>query len=263
MNQEKVGKYWDENATNWTKLARMGCDLYRDHVNMPAFLAMLPEVKGLYGLDIGCGEGENTRRIAERGAKIVAIDISPIFIKQAQVLEKEKPLGIEYEVASALELPFKDQTFDFAIATMSFMDIPEIEKVIQQAYRILKPNGFLQFSISHPCFSTPMWKWIYNDDGQKAALQCGKYFQEQNGEIDEWIFSRLPGNLKNTIPNFKVPRFTRPLSVWLNLLIEAGFTFEQFGEPKATDETVENFPYLADTQIIAYFLIVRCRKKEN
>jgi trans-aconitate methyltransferase len=41
-----------------------GHDIYRDHLNTPAFFAMLPDVEGLAGLDIGCGEGHNTRLLA-------------------------------------------------------------------------------------------------------------------------------------------------------------------------------------------------------
>src|SRR6185295_14532567 len=61
MTHEEAGKFWNENANTWTALARAGYDVYRDYVNTPAFLEMLPEVRGLEGLDIGCGEGHNTR----------------------------------------------------------------------------------------------------------------------------------------------------------------------------------------------------------
>jgi hypothetical protein len=64
MDHEGVGSYWDENAQAWAELARAGFDHYRDGLNTPAFLAMLPEVDGLVGLDLGCGEGHNTRLLA-------------------------------------------------------------------------------------------------------------------------------------------------------------------------------------------------------
>ena len=44
---------------------RAGYDHYRDGLNTPAFLAMLPETRGLSGLDIGCGEGHNTRLLVK------------------------------------------------------------------------------------------------------------------------------------------------------------------------------------------------------
>ena len=260
MDHKEVGEIWDENAPNWTKLNRMGCDVYRDHVNTPAFLLMLPNVDGLKGLDVGCGEGYNTRQVAEKGAVMTAIDISPAFIEQAKKLEEEQPLGIEYKTASAVELTFQDSDFDFAIATMSFMDIGETKQVIKEAWRILKPGGFLQFSISHPCFSTPKWDWIWDEHKRPVALKCGDYFRELNGEISEWIFGATPDNLKKTTPKFKIPVFTRTLSKWLNLLIDTGFVLEEFAEPKADNEALKKYPSLADTQIIAYFLIIRCRK---
>lgn len=61
-----VAKHWEANAETWTQHARAGYDVYRDALNTPAFLAMLPEIKGLEGLDIACGEGSNTRQLADR-----------------------------------------------------------------------------------------------------------------------------------------------------------------------------------------------------
>ena len=60
MNDREAGQLWNENADAWAELARAGYDVYRDHLNTPAFLAMLPNVSGLRGLDIGCGEGHTT-----------------------------------------------------------------------------------------------------------------------------------------------------------------------------------------------------------
>jgi hypothetical protein len=54
MDHEEGGRYWNANAGAWTKLGRAGYDVYRDYLNTPAFFAMLPDVGGLAGLDIGC-----------------------------------------------------------------------------------------------------------------------------------------------------------------------------------------------------------------
>ena len=152
MNHRDAGRLWNDSAASWTKLARAGYDTYRDHLNTPAFFQMLPNVAGLSGLDIGCGEGHNTRLLARRGAGMTAVDIAEVFIAHATQAETDQPLGIDYRVASAVELPFADATFDFATGFMSFMDIPETARVVSEAYRVLKSGGFLQFSIAHPCF---------------------------------------------------------------------------------------------------------------
>lgn len=96
MDHEEVGRYWDENADVWTELVRAGYDHYRDGLNTPAFLDMLPDVNSLSGLDVGCGEGHNTRLLAQRGARMTAIDISKSFIRHAGEAERKQPLGIRY-----------------------------------------------------------------------------------------------------------------------------------------------------------------------
>lgn len=260
MDHVSAGKFWDGNADAWTKLARAGYDVFRDHLNTPAFLTMLPPVEGLTGLDLGCGEGHNTRLIAQRGAKMTAIDIAETFIRHAQSEEKRAPLGITYATASAVELPFPDGAFDFATAFMSLMDIPETTRVLAEAFRVLRPGGFLQFSILHPCFNPPHRHNRRDEDGITYAIEVGDYFIDAQGRIDEWTFSAVSGSAHGRLPKFRVPRFHRPISEWLNLIVEAGFALERFAEPRPSDETVREHPQLQGAQVSAYFLHVRVRK---
>ncbi len=75
-----IAKYWSDNADTWTKLARQGYDVYRDLVNTPAFMQSLPNVNGKLGLDIGCGEGYNTRKVSRNGASMIAFDLVKKFV---------------------------------------------------------------------------------------------------------------------------------------------------------------------------------------
>jgi len=261
MNHEEVGRYWNENAEVWTKLARTGYDVYRDYLNTPAFFNMLPEVAGLSGLDIGCGEGHNTRLLAKRGASVTAIDISEVFIQYAKQSEEKEPLGIDYKVASAVDLPFDDAEFDFAVAFMSLMDISETNRVLSQAHRVLRPGGFFQFSIEHPCFATPHRRNLRNEKGLTYAIEVGDYFRNLKGEITEWIFGATPSELRKGLRKFKIPRFTRTVSQWLNLLFDTGFMLERIGEPRPSDKTVQSCPDMQDAQVVAYFLHIRARKR--
>ncbi|MCB0531921.1 MAG: class I SAM-dependent methyltransferase, partial [Saprospiraceae bacterium] len=127
--------YWNQNAPAWTALTRAGYDVYRDQLNTPNFLAILPEIAGLRGLDIGCGEGHNTRLLAGQGAQMAAIDVAEIFIQNAQQTEREQPLGIEYQVADAAALPYADASFDFATSFMCMMDVPDVASAFSEAFR--------------------------------------------------------------------------------------------------------------------------------
>ena len=228
MGPEEVGRIWEANAEGWTAMARAGYDVSRDVLNSPTFFSILPDVHNQVGLDIGCGEGHNTRLLANRGARMTGIDVAETFIRHAKEAEAQSPLGIEYQVASALELPFPDDEFDFATAFMSMQDIPQQDIALAEAYRVIRPGGFLQFSMTHPCFQTPKWGWVYDDEGQKVALTVGDYFDRGAVRVEEWTFGAAPEEFSRQFPKFKTPYFERTLSDWLNLIMQIGYRLEEF-----------------------------------
>ncbi|HEY4491540.1 MAG TPA: methyltransferase domain-containing protein, partial [Acidobacteriota bacterium] len=161
---------------------------------------------------------------------------------------------------TGVRLPFADGAFDFATAFMSLMDIPETTEALTEAYRVLKAGGFLQFSISHPCFDTPHRRNLRDENGRTYAIEIGHYFDNPNGKIDEWLFKGAPAHVKQGLRKFKTPKFTRTISQWINLLIDRGFIIERMAEPRPSDETVSACPKLQDAQVVAYFLHIRVRK---
>ncbi|WP_136658756.1 class I SAM-dependent methyltransferase [Nitratireductor sp. XY-223] len=260
MDSRDVAVHWEGNAETWTRTTRAGHDVYRDALNTPAFLAMLPPVEGLKGLDVGCGEGANTRSIAGRGARMTGIDIAPTFIRHAREAEDEAPLGIDYREADALALPFADASFDFVTAFMSLMDMPEQDRALTEMFRVLRPGGFLQFSILHPCFVPPKRRNVRGEDGEVRAVEVADYFKEVDGQVETWMFSDVPDEERERLDPFSVPRFHRTLSNWVAMICAAGFLIQRFGEPRASDETARKHPLVADTQVAPIFLHIRAGK---
>ena len=260
MQSQDVGAYWERNAAAWIELSRAGHDVYRDALNTPSFLEMLPPVSGLTGLDLGCGEGTNTRRVAALGAHMTAVDIAPSFIEAARVVEADDPLGIAFSVEDATNLPFPGGAFDFAVAFMSFMDMPDQAQALGEAHRVLVDGGFLQFSILHPCFVPPHRKSLKTENGETYAVQVAEYFRRTNGEVETWTFSSAsPEELERHEP-FQVPRFHRTLSDWIGMISAAGFRLEALNEPMADEEVAKAYPKVADTRVAPVFLQIRVRK---
>jgi len=260
MDHREAARCWEGNAFAWTVLARQGWDVYRDAVNTPAFLDLLPDVTGKTGLDIGCGEGHNTRLFAGRGAHMFAADVAPTFVRFAAQTEQQDPRGIRYVVASAQELPFSSGRFDFATAVMSLMDLPDHAQALKEIHRVLRAGAFLQFSIMHPCFSPPYRRLLRTLEGKAYAVEVGQYFERTDGRIDRWLFSAAPTEAKKGLKPFESPMFHRTLAEWLNAVIGAGFTLEQITEPRADEETARRVPAVDDTRVVAYFLHIRCRR---
>lgn len=258
--KRSVSDHWEANAATWTKHVRAGYDIYRDALHTPAFMEMLPDIKGLNGLDVGCGEGANTRSLARAGANMTGIDIAPTFVRHASEYEEKESLGIRYLTADALHLPFDNAQFDFASAFMSMMDMPQQGDVLKEIFRILKPQGFFQFTILHPCFVPPFRKTIRNEDGKVTAVLVADYFADIDGSVETWWFSSLPQEEREQSQPFNIPRFHRTLSEWIGLINAAGFILEASVEPMASEELAAQEDVVADTRVTPIAWIVRLRK---
>jgi ubiquinone/menaquinone biosynthesis C-methylase UbiE len=167
MDERENTRHWELNAPAWTELVRLGYDRARDHINNPSFFAMLPDVRGLAGLDLGCGEGHNTRLAADRGARMTALDIAWGMVQPGAAHERSEPRGVRFVRGSGVALPFDDRSFDFVVAFMSMQDMPHHARVFAEVARVIKPGGFLQFSTLHPCFGRAPFEWT--EDAASAA----------------------------------------------------------------------------------------------
>ena len=118
-------------------IASMRFDLYRELYTLPAFLDFMPEIAGLRVIDLGCGEGANTRRFARLGGRMTGIDLSAAMIERARAAEAEAPLGIRYEVCSFSDIAIAEAgSFDCALSTLALMDGPDFEGAMRAAARV-------------------------------------------------------------------------------------------------------------------------------
>ena len=257
MERPDTRAIWTANAPDWIELSRAGFDVFRDLVNTPAFLTMLPPVEDLRCLDLGCGEGHNTRLLAARGAEVTAIDISEVFIDAAVSADPERV--IDHVIGDGAVLPFRSASFDVVTAFMSLMDVADPERTLQEIARVLRPRGVVQFSVLHPVSSTPVRRWIRDDEGRREALAIGGYFHE--GPVTEsWTFSAAPPEVQARHRPFEITYARRTMAGWINAAVEAGLSIQAVAEPHADEEMAAAHPEVADTRIAPYSLIVRAAR---
>lgn len=100
-------------------------------------------------IDVGCGLGGPSRFLAHRfGCKVSGIDLTPGFIRTAQMLTRLLKLEhlVDHQVASALDLPFPDQSFDVVWSQNVAMNIADRRRYYGEMRRVLKPGGRLGIS---------------------------------------------------------------------------------------------------------------------
>lgn len=99
-----------------------------------AALDLLDPQPGERILDIGCGEGTLTKRIAERGATVTGIDDSLDMIRAAHAN------GVDALVVDASDMQF-DEEFDAAFSNAALHWMPQKDAVASGIFRALKPGG--------------------------------------------------------------------------------------------------------------------------
>jgi ubiquinone/menaquinone biosynthesis C-methylase UbiE len=99
---------------------------------------------GLRLLDVGCGIGGPARYFAgERGCQVTGIDVTEEFVEVAKRLTKMLKLEglVEFQKASALNLPFELETFDRASMIHVGMNIADKAGLFREVRRVLKSGG--------------------------------------------------------------------------------------------------------------------------
>ncbi|MFH0898314.1 MAG: class I SAM-dependent methyltransferase, partial [bacterium] len=241
--------HWDDHAEFWTEGVRGGKDIFADLYSVPAFIDFIGDIKGKRVLDVGCGEGRNTRAFAKQGACVTGVDVSANMILFAQEEETKKPLGIDYYTMSWTDLfAFTDRSFDIVISTLALMDGPGYQDAIKEFYRVLKNNGELFFSITHPCFITPGYTKLTDEHGVCTHRCITNYFKEDGWEFT-WDLSKKPD--KSDAQKFTSMSYHRTLSTYINNVIAGGFVLKEVREPRPSDAACEQNPRLKVARDVA------------
>ncbi|MFH1685689.1 MAG: class I SAM-dependent methyltransferase [Candidatus Micrarchaeota archaeon] len=155
---------WDKAASNYVDIiGETGSHSQRTYIT-PAMLEMVGNIKDKKVLDLGCGEGYFSRKVAELGAEVTGIDISAELVKIAKEKEKRKSLGIKYHNLSSESLDgIKDSSFDLIVSNMVLHNVKNLEATFAECSRVLKNNGRLIFVIIHPLVDTMKMASFDND----------------------------------------------------------------------------------------------------
>jgi SAM-dependent methyltransferase len=147
-------EFWDSKAggpLNYYKGLINNPDekLYRMHVYA---LSLLGDVKGRKVLDMGCGTGGNSCRLAKQGAEVSAIDISPVNIARTVEWASKNSAAVDARVMDCEKPGFADASFDLVFGSFILHHI-DIGKAAREIRRVLKPGGkavFIENSGDNP-----------------------------------------------------------------------------------------------------------------
>lgn len=106
-----------------------------------AFLAGIDLPAPADVLEVGCGTGVLTRVLAAlpQVRTVVGVDLAETLVDKARELAP----GLRFEQADARSLPFADASFDVVVFDSTLSHVPEPERALDEALRVLRPGGLL------------------------------------------------------------------------------------------------------------------------
>lgn len=104
-------------------------------------------------LELGCGTGRMTKRLARYTDDLTAIDISDAMLKEID-------MGIETRCIDMDEMDFESDTFDIVTATGSLECVEDLAQVFNEVYRVLKRGGKFLFSLHNKALHISFYTWV-------------------------------------------------------------------------------------------------------
>jgi SAM-dependent methyltransferase len=201
--KENVKDFWEEASCGETQyLKGFGKEDYLNHSKQRYELE--PEIlefgefhrfKGLKTLEIGVGLGADHQKLAEAGAILDGIDLTPRAISHTTRRLEFMGLNSNIKQADAENLPFENDSFDAVYSYGVIHHSPNTPKITDEIYRILSPGGFAKIMIYHKYSLVGYMLWI------RYALMRFKPFTPLTEIYNKFLES--PGTKAYTIEEAK------------------------------------------------------------
>jgi SAM-dependent methyltransferase len=185
-----------------------------------ADLRLLGDVHGKRVLDIGTGAGANAVALARHGAHVIAIDRSEAQLAAARKLAATTEVRVEWHACDAADLAFlRADSIDLALAAGVLGEVEDLDRLLRQVHRVLRPGAPFVFSYDHP-----MALAVGREGAAPGALPLGTL------EVRRSYFDAQPVTTEYEGERIRV--WPRTIADVFSSLHRAGYRVEQLLEPE-------------------------------
>lgn len=232
---------WDEHAEWWQREFTDGADPEYEEQILPLVDRQLARARRV--LDIGCGEGQVSRRVAMLGADVVGVD--PTESQLAVAVERG---GTPRYVRGLAEvLPCRSASFDAAVVCLVIEHIDPFEPVIHEVARVLVPGGRFLLLLNHPLLQTTGSGWVDDQILDEQYWRVGPYLVDDTGT-------------EEVAPGVELPFMHRPLSRYVHVMGEAGLLIDDMEEPAPPPGFLARASEYRDAALIPRLMVIRARR---
>jgi ubiquinone/menaquinone biosynthesis C-methylase UbiE len=204
--KEKIVHAFDQLAVDYEHTVDVE-SVYNTHYERPAMMQLISkDLNGLSILDAGCAAGWYSEQFIKRGANVTSIDAS------SKMIEATKRRVGEHANAHCVdlnnELPFRDDSFDQIVSSLTIHYIEDWSALFKEFHRILKPGGTFLFSTHHPLMD---YNFSYHKNYFKKELLVYPWEKPKAGIVDVPFYRRsLQEIFVETKKFFSIESFIEP-----------------------------------------------------
>jgi SAM-dependent methyltransferase len=232
---------WEIHAAWWQEHFTDGVDPEYEEQILPLVAEHLAGAGRV--LDVGCGEGQLSRRVAAGGSQVIGIDLTLHQVVEARA----RGGGVEYARSAAEHLPFPAAAFDALVICLSLEHMEPFEPAVEEVGRVLAPGGTFLLFLNHPLLQAPESGWI--DD---------QILGEQYWRVGPYLHDDV--SMEEVAPGIKLPFMHRPLSRYINVMATCGLLLEHMDEPPPPPGFLRQAPEYGEAASIPRLLVLRARK---
>ena len=233
---------WEANAAWWDDFIGPEGNPFHRLLVAPATENLLAVRRDERILDIACGNGQFSRRLADLGAQVVAFDAATTFIERARGHSREHVDMIEYLVLDATDAgalrSLGRGRFDAAVCNMALMDMTDLQPLAAALPYLLKPGGRFVFSVTHPCFNSGEFRKVVEEEDRDGELVTS-YAIKRHSYLEP-VITRGIGIIGQPQPHLY---FHRPLGALLSPFFGHGMALDALTEPVLPPELQPNRPF--------------------
>jgi ubiquinone/menaquinone biosynthesis C-methylase UbiE len=235
---------WNKNAEARHMQISSKTDISYHRILIPTIMRLIGDITNKRVIDVGCGSGYLTAKLAGKSSYALGVDPSEEMIKIAEREYGNFP-QVKFFNKSIEDFSkhYSDVPFDVAVSNMSLITIPNLDEALKAISSVLLTKGILAINITHPCF--------YN---QYRKYESARTFQYHIPHAQKGSF--IISNDSRGLPS-STTHFHRPLQEYFRSLRAASFTVDELVEPHPTPEVEKLYP---KPWKLPHFLSLRCIK---
>lgn len=218
--------HYENFAEEWAQRMRDGKNITHEYLCKPALFDAIGNVVGKVVLCVGCGSGEECKKILDLGAtKVVGIDLSPSLI---EIAKRNYP-EIDFFVLDMEEMDF-DISFDLIVSNLTMHYVPSWTKTLERMKKLLSPEGEIIISTNHPIRFGAETKRMPD----KEVFLLGYIRYMNPGEVGDVIGDYLNERKVKDVwfrGRFEVEYYHRPLSAIFADIASSNLKIKKFIEP--------------------------------